>query len=693
MLRFPRLLLPAVLAATLTSALPADEGMWLLTAPPRAQIKERYGFEVTDPWLEHIRLSSMRFNVGGSGSFVSADGLVITNHHVGFDAIQKLSTEQRNLVRDGFHAKAAGDEMKCVDLELNMLVSIEDVTARVNAAVPEKAEADASNLARRKVMAEIEKESLEKTGFRSDVVTLYQGGAYHLYRYKRFTDVRLVFAPEQTIAAFGGDPDNFEYPRYCLDFSLFRVYEDGKPYKPQHFLKWSKDGAADGELTFVFGNPGNTSRLLTLPELDFVRRLSVPMQKATLKARESLLISWSARSAENARRAKDVLLGIQNGRKVRDGNAAALYDPVFWQAKVKGESDFRSRLAQSPEKFGDALAAFDKIAEAQKRVNEIFPRFRMIEQGVGFASDSFGYARLLLRAAEERAKPNGERLREYGDAGKASFEQRLFSEQPIHEDLEIVLLSDSLQYFAEQFGPDDALVLKVLDGKSPRNRAAELINTTKVRDLAVRKQLYEGGQAAVDAAKDPLIEVARILDPEARSVRKEWESLSETKKQAQGALARARFALEGASNYPDATFTLRLSYGAVKGYEENGQQIPPFSTYAGLYERNTKQNNREPFDLPTIWQKAKTKVNMKTPFNLVTTHDIIGGNSGSPLVNRAGEFVGIIFDGNLQSLSGDYAYDDRQGRALSVHSSGIIEALDKVYGATAIVAELRNGKR
>lgn len=691
MLRSLRNVVAASLA--LATVAQADEGMWLFTAPPKEKLKSKYGFEVTSEWMDQLRLSAVRLNAGGSGSWVSQDGLLITNHHVAFDAIQKLSTEKRNLVRDGFHAKTAAEELKCVDLELNVLDSIEDVTARVNGAVPEKADDATAFAARRKVIADIEKESLEKTGLRSDVVTLYQGGAYHLYRYDRFTDVRLVFAPEQDIAAFGGDPDNFEYPRYCLDFTLLRAYKDGKPVKPKHHLKWSVSGAPDGELTFVAGNPGRTSRLLTIPELKYLKDEAYPWANARLKRREVLVLSWGARSEENSRRAKDVLLSFQNSRKVRDGNLAALYDPVFWAARVKAEDEFKARLNSQPEKFGDALSAYEKIAEAQKTVASLAKRYRMLESGAAFSSESFGIARSLLRAAAERAKPNGERLREYSEGGRASFELQLFSEQPIYEDLEILLLSDALQSFAESLGAEDPAVVKVLDGKSPRNRAAELIKTTKVRDVATRKKLYEGGQAAVDAAKDPMIEVARMVDEEARTLRKTMEGAEEAKKQGQAAIAKARFALEGDSNYPDATFTLRLTYGLVKGYEEDGKKIPAFTTMSGLYERNAAQKNRPPFNLPPTWAKAKTAVNPQTPFNFVSTHDIIGGNSGSPIVNRKLEFVGIIFDGNLQSLSGDFAFDDRQGRALSVSSAGILESLEKVYGARSIAAELRNGKR
>ncbi len=688
-----RLAFVALASVALSSSLPADEGMWLFTAPPRAALKEKYQFDATDAWLEHLRLSCVRFGSGASASLVSADGLVLTNHHVGRSSIQKLSTKERNLLQDGFLAKMPAEELKCPDLELNVLQSIEDVTARVNTAVGAKTDPAAAFAARRAVIAEIEKESLEKTGFRSDVVTLYQGAQFHLYRYKRYADVRLVFAPEGAIAHFGGDPDNFEYPRYCLDMSVFRVYENDAPAPTPHFLKWSKDGAADGELTFVAGHPGRTNRLLSIAELQYLRDAQYPDQSERQKRHEVLLLSWAARSAENARRANNVLPGVQNGRKARDGNLAALYDPVFWEAKVKAEDEFKTRLSAKPEQFGEALNAYERIDEAQSSIGGVAKRYRMLEQGVGFSSDMFTIARTLLRAADEKDKPNGERLREYGDSSRASRELQLFSPKPIYPDLEILRLGDALQGLAETLGAADATVVRVLAGKPPRVRAAELIKSSKVADVAFRKKLYEGGKAAVQAAADPLIELARAIDPDAREVRREVEAAEETKTQAQNAIAKARFALEGTGKYPDATSTLRLHFGVVKGYEENGVKVPAMTDFAGLYVRSEEHGNRDPFDLPPSFVKAKDRVNPKVPFNFVTTHDIIGGNSGSPVVNRAGEFVGLIFDGNIQSLGGDFAHDERVGRAVSVHSSGILEALEKVYGATALVNELRNGKR
>jgi hypothetical protein len=686
-------LLPPILAfSVLTASVRSDEGMWLYSNPPRAQLKAKYGFDATDAWLEHLQKSSVRFNSGGSGSFVSEDGLVLSNHHVGADALQKVSTKEKNYLRDGFYARTEAEEIKCVDLELNVLQSIEDVTARVNSAVPVNLPPAEAAKARRKVMAAIEKESLDSTGLRSDVVTLYQGGAYHLYRFKKYTDVRLVFAPEQQIAFFGGDPDNFEYPRYDLDVCFFRAYENGRPVKVQHYLKWSKNGAADGELTFVSGHPGRTSRLMTQAELEYLRDNQFPYTLARLKRLEVLLGAWSARSEENARRAKDDLFGVQNSRKARDGGHAGLYSPALMSTKREREETLKKKLADDPA-FAEALAAYGKIAEAQKAIGAQALRHRLLETGHAFNSDLFEVARHLLRASAEQQKPDGERLREYGEAGRESFEMELFSDKPVYEDLETLKLADALTFLAEQLGLNDPTAQRVLAGKSPRDRAVELVRGTKLRDVEFRKRLYKGGPSAVDAAMDPMIELARSIDEEAREIRKTIEAQDEVKKQGHSAIAKARFKLEGDSQYPDATFTLRLSYGVVKGYEAGGVNVPAMTRIAGLYERSTGMNGKPPFDLPERWVKKKGALDLSVPFNFVATQDIIGGNSGSPVVNRAGEFVGIIFDGNIDSLVLDFAFDEVKARAVSVHSAGIMESLRKVYGVKEIVGEITTGRR
>ena len=671
----------------------ADEGMWLFTNPPRKVLKEKYNFEPSDEWLKNVQQSAVRFNSGGSGAFISRDGLVITNHHVGADALQKLSTPDRDLVAKGFYAKTRDEEIKCVDLELNVLQSIEDVTKRVNDAVkPDMSAADAQK-ARRGIINTIEKESLDKTGLRSDVITLYQGGEYHLYRYKKYTDVRLVFAPEQDIAFFGGDPDNFEYPRYDLDICFFHVYEDGKPAKIEHYLPWSKNGAADGELVFVAGNPGKTDRLDTVKHLEFLRDRSFPSTLRTLYRREVLLNAYSQRSLENARKAKDELFGIQNSRKARIGGLAGLQDPAIMAQKEKDEKSLRDAVAKDS-KLKDYAPAWDDVAKAIDQWDKIYTNWALLERGMAFNSELFQIARTLVRMAEEDTKDNADRLREFGSAGRESLEQQLFSEAPIYDDLEIAQLADSLSMFMEQAGADNEWVKKTLQGKSPQARASELVLGSRLKDVSVRKKLAEGGRSAIEGSNDPMILLARLIDPPAREVRKTYdEKVDEPMKQAYAKIAKAHFAVKGTDTYPDATFTLRLAFGEVKGYKEDGKSIPPWTTIGGAFQHADDHGSKPPFQLPSSWLNPPKALNMDTPFNFVSTADIIGGNSGSPVVNKAGEYCGIIFDGNIQSLVLDFIYTDEQARAVSVHSSAILEALRKVYQADRLVDEIEAGRK
>ena len=696
---FPKLALFLLLwLAAGVSGAQADEGMRLFNAPPLRQLKEKYNFEPSSQWLDHLQKASVRFNSGGSGSFVSVDGLVITNHHVGADALQKFGDEQHNYLRDGFYATTNAEEKPCLDLELNVLVSIEDVTTRVNEAVAAKTknvagDAMASSAlalaARRAAIADVEKESKDKTGLRSDVVTLYEGGSYQLYRFKRYTDVRLVFAPEQQAAFYGGDPDNFEYPRYDLDICIFRAYENGLPAHPEQYLKWSISGTVEHELILVSGHPGSTERQLTLDALNNTRDYYVPHRLATLYRLETVLIAYSGRNAENARRAREVLFGVQNSRKAYGGRLGGLLDPDLIAKYTANEAALRSRIGAAY--LPEAQGAYKVIADTEKKRITLDPSFTYLEGSRtpgAFRSDLFSYARTILRANGERAKPNGERLPAYRDSSLPSLELGLFSEKPIYDDLEELLLTDSLTALAGEFGADHPFVRIALAGKSPQERAHELVTGTKLKDVALRKKLYAGGAAALEGFSDPMLDLARAIDPAARSARKQFDELEESENQAYGQIAAARFALEGTSNYPDATFTLRLSYGTVEGYEEGGKTVPAYTNITGLYRRAAEHEDKPPFDLPPRWVESKGKLKMETPFNFVSTADIIGGNSGSPVVNRAGEFVGIIFDGNIQSLPLDYIYIDRQARAVSVDSRAIIEALEQVYHTDALVSEL-----
>lgn len=669
----------------------ADEGMWLYNAPPKDKIKAKYGFELTQQWLDHVRLSSVRFNNGGSGSFVSPDGLTFTNHHVGAGCVQQLSTGGHDYIKTGFYAKTQAEEAKCPNLELNQLVGIEDVTENINAGVkPGMSAADAGQ-AQRAAMSDVEKNCSTSTGLRCDVVIFYSGQVYNLYKYKKYTDVRLVFAPEFDIAFFGGDPDNFTYPRYDLDITFFRVYENGKPAHLDNYLKWSSTGVKDGDLIFVSGHPGNTGRLLTMAQLEFLRDVQYPAALKYFARRIEVLQNFSKESEENARIAQEDIFGLQNSQKAITGYEAGLLDKSIMEEKAASEAKLRASFKADAGNAG-ALDPWNEIVQAIKVNQSIYGNLTYLERLRGFPHLP-QLARTLVRAAEEKPKPNADRFREFRDSALPSLEQQLFSTEPIYKNLEIVLMTDALTEMQQSLGNDNPDIQKVLQGKRPTEAAKQLIENTKLNDVAVRKQLYDGGQQAIDASTDPLITVMRAIDPDARTARKEYEDKVESVVRRDGAtIAKARFAESGFTQPPDATFTLRLSYGDVKGYQESGQAIPFNTNMGGAFEHAAEHSNRPPYNLPESWMKSKSGLNLKTPLNFVSTADIIGGNSGSPTVNRSGEVVGIIFDGNIQSLAWNFAYSDKQGRAVSVDSRGIQQTLRKIYGADALVDELMGTK-
>ena len=673
---------------SLALAARADEGMWTYDNFPAKKVGQKYGFTPDAQWLQEAQLSSVRLAGGCSGSFVSPEGLVMTNHHCAHSCIEQLSTREKDFVAQGFYAVNPQNEVKCPEIELNQLVKIADITGQIQGATKGLKPGKEFNDKRKAAMAGVEKEcAAGNDKLRCDVVELYHGGQYSLYIYKRFQDVRLVFAPEFAIAFFGGDPDNFNFPRYDLDVSFVRAYEDGKPARTEHYFRWSPAGAKEGDLTFVSGNPGGTDRELTGRELQYQRDIALPERLFDLAQFRGALTLFTQSTPERNRIGEAELFGVENSFKALKGRFEALTTPALWNKLAERERKLRARVnARSSlrSKYGAAWGDVTKAIDAfQPRRKE----YQYEEGAAGFNTRLFRIARALLRGTEELQKPNDQRLREYTDAKLPELKQGLFSKAPIYEDLELFKLSYGLTKLRETLGADHPFVKKVLGKKSPQELAAELVKS-QLADVKVRDQLWQGGREAVAVSTDPMIQFARLVDPDARALRK-WhdEEIEPLQLAAEEKIASAKFDTEGKSNYPDATFTPRLSYGAVKGYEENGRHVDPVTHFAGGFERAT---GRDPFRLPESWVRANEnkQVNLSTPFDLCSTNDIIGGNSGSPLFDKDRQIVGLVFDGNIQSLGGDYGFDETVNRTVAVHSAALIEALDHIYGARRIVTEL-----
>ncbi len=673
-----------VLAALWLAPASADEGLWLFEAFPKQRVGARYGFQVSDEFLDRLRLASLR--VGASGSFVSPNGLIFTNHHVALDCVQKLSTAEHNYVADGFWAATQAEEKPCPDMEANQLLRIQDVTARVRGAAPAEASDAEALRARLAEIARIEKECAAATGNRCDVVNLYSGGRYHLYEYKKYTDLRLVFAPESDIGFFGGDPDNFTYPRYCLDIAFFRAYENGKPASTPNYLPWSRQGVQEGELTFVPGNPGTTGRLMTVAQLEFSRDHYYPLIHRRLASLIRALETYSGQSAENERLAHDNLFSQQNSYKAYTGFLAGLRDPRLMELKRAEENKLRAAVEADPDKrklYGEAWSA---VAAAYEKFRQYYKAYWLLEFNPHRGSELLRIARDVLRLAVERRKPNDQRLREYRDSALPSLERQLYSPAPITDSMEIAVLADYFQFLRGELGAEDALVKAILNGRTPEQAARDYVGTSGLKEVAERKRLAADAEAA-RSSPDGMLRLARLLDEPARALRKRYEDEVEAALNASAAkIAQARFAVFGQEAYPDATFTLRLAYGAVRGYRDrSGRRIPYATTFEGLYRRAT---GKPPYRLPKRWLEARSALNLKTPFNFVTTADTHGGNSGSPTVNTRGEVVGILFDGNLESLPNRFVYTEEQARSVHVAAQGIVEALGKVYRADRLLAEL-----
>ncbi|MGQ0628593.1 MAG: S46 family peptidase [Phycisphaerales bacterium] len=681
--------LAAAICAAATSPVNADEGMWLVSKPPLATMKAKYGFEPSPEWMKHQMMSAV--DPDSSGAFVSPQGLVMTNHHVASTSIEQVSTATNNYLRDGFYAPTLAEEIKLPELEVTMLVSTEDVTAKVMHGIDPADSSAAGAAKRRQAIAAIEAAEAAATGLQCRVVVLYQGGQYHVYRTKRFTDVRLVFSPELQAAFYGGDVANFEFPRFDFDVTFLRVYENGKPYRPEHHLTWSREGAIEGELALVFGHPGRTQRSLTMDHLRFVRDVDQPATLAHLWRAEKKMEAFAGRNAENARVASDELFGLANSRKARTGMLAGLHDPALMGAKEATEQALRGAVENNPALKARAGEAWEKVAKAYAAYRPWHKRHFTVTRAL--RPSIAGTAVSLALMTEDLAKPSSERLREFADSELPTTRLGLLSPAPRSAAFETAKLASVLSEFAEAFGAGDPLVVAALDGKSPQARAEQAIAGTTLLDHAARTQLVDGGVPAFKASTDPLVRLALTIAPEYRTLRKRFEDEVESVERASYAqIAAARFAIDGDRVYPDATGTLRMSFGPVMGYEAEGEKIGPFTDVRGLFAKAAERPGDKEFILPKRWVEARDRLNPSTPFNFVCACDIIGGNSGSPVVNTKGELIGLIFDGNIQSLPGAYAYDERVNRAVAVDSRILIEGLRVVYGAGALADEIMGRK-
>jgi|HubBroStandDraft_1064217.scaffolds.fasta_scaffold02253_5 hypothetical protein len=665
----------------------ADEGMWLPNDFPAGKVKAAYGFEPDAAWLDHARLAAIRLANGCSASLVSAGGLVATNHHCVRECLTQISHKGDDTAASGFLAASPAEEKRCTATEANRLLEITNVTDRIRKATEGKTAAAFAAALKAETAAITQACAGGDEHLRCDVVTLFRGGRYDLYKYRRYQDVRLVFAPEDAIADFGGDPDNFEFPRFDLDVGFLRIWDNGKPLDSKDgYFHFAEGEPLPGEVVFTVGNPGSTERLDTVAQIEEERNVDLPRRALYLAEERGILTEFTRRGPEQRRVGEASLLGVENSLKALRGEWQALSEPGLLAAKRVAEAALRAKVAADPDLAKSSGSAWDEIDAALARHRAVSDRaFALLGTERG-ASRLLNHALTLVRAPVEQAKPDGERLEEYSNARFPALRQRLLAEVPISADLETVTLGYWLGKLREILGPDDPAVHKLLGTQSPEQLAAALVKGTKLGDAGLRRKLLEGGEAALHGSADPMIAFARLVDAEARPVRRQIEDDYDAPlDDAGGKIARAEFALYGNSAYPDATFTLRISYGAVEGWDEAGKSIPPLTRFSGLFDRTT---GADPFRLPDRWVAAKDSLTASTVFDFATTNDIVGGNSGSPVIDRKGDVLGLAFDGNFKSLGGDFGYDPAVNRSVVVSAVAIREALAKIYGATALLDEL-----
>ncbi len=665
----------------------ADEGMWTFDNFPAAAVEKKYDVRIGDEWLRKSQLATIRLENGCTGSFASEDGLVLTNNHCTWGCIRNLSTAERNLSDEGFMARTLGEELQCPGQQVSVLVDYEEVTDKIAAATRNMDEA-AANDARKAELTRLESECEAASGGsrRCEAVKLYNGGQYFIYEYKRYDDVRLVFAPELDIAAFGGDPDNFNFPRWCLDMSFLRAYEDGKPAQTPNYLRWRTGGPKAEEPVFITGHPGSTDRLLTVNQLKFQRDVMLPLWLLRYSELRGRMMAWQNTSDEAARTVQQRILGYENGIKVRRNQLKALQNDRMMEKKAREEQSLRDAVAADPSlqaRYGDAWDLIDRSLETHRNFYE---EHLFIEDAAGLGGELYGYAKTIVRGTAELEKPNSERIRTYTDTALPKLEQRLFAARPINREFEVLQLTFSLEKMREWLGPDSKWVHMILGKEAPDALAAKLVDGTNLDDPAFRRKLWEGGVDAVNASDDALIRLAALVDPGARTLRKRYEDQVEAPRiRGEEMIADARFEIYGTDTYPDATFTLRATYGAVEGWQERGDAVEPFTRTSRLFERTTGQR---PFMLPDSWQAAREELDPDTPFNFVATTDITGGNSGSPMIAADGALIGLAFDGNIHSIAGDYWFDPSVNRTVGVNTAIMLEALRTVYGADHLVEEL-----